>query len=47
MSQISPTRAEPGHHRSSPAVMNLRGLEHGLRQTVDGEVRFDAAPRWW
>ena len=49
MTQISPARTGPGPaadgRPSSPAVINIGGLERGLREAVRGEVRFDAATK--
>ena len=45
MTQTSPERATAARSRPSPAVLNLGGLERGLREAVGGEVRFDAASK--
>jgi FAD/FMN-containing dehydrogenase len=40
----NPAAPPPGASRT-PAPIDLRGLEQGLRKAVQGEVRFDAASR--
>ena len=45
MTQTSPARTTAARYPHSPAVINLGGLEGGLREVVRGEVRFDAASK--